>query len=184
MAAMCLTALCLHMSVSADENNKLTYLTFSKPTQLPGMTLPAGRYRFELADPVENRKRIAAAVEVARKAECDELPPLLDYVERMIPASGFLVEDRITLADISMASPFATLDHAGTCIDGGRHPKLKAYVDAILARPSFAPATPRCSAAQPSRAARSGSCPSPIRRPPGSSRSGSIRRTTARFSSR
>jgi glutathione S-transferase len=77
--------------------------------------------------------------EVARKAECDELPPLLDYVERMIPASGFLVEDRITLADISMASPFATLDHAGTCIDGGRNPKLKAYVDAILARPSFAP---------------------------------------------
>jgi glutathione S-transferase len=77
--------------------------------------------------------------EVARKAECDELPPLLDYLERMIPASGFLVEDRLTLADISIASPFATLDHAGTCIDGGSHPRLKAYVEAILARPSFAP---------------------------------------------
>ena len=77
--------------------------------------------------------------EVARKAECDELPPLLDYLERVIPASGFLVEDRLTLADSSIASPFATLDHAGTCIDGGRHPRLKAYVDAILARPSFAP---------------------------------------------
>ena len=34
---------------------------------------------------------------------------------------------------------YATLDHAGTCIDGGRYPKLKAYVEAILARPSFAP---------------------------------------------
>ena len=44
----------------------------------------------------------------------------------------------MTLADISIASPFATLDHAGTCIDGGRNPKLKAYVEAILARPSFA----------------------------------------------
>jgi glutathione S-transferase len=77
--------------------------------------------------------------EVARKAECDELPPLLDYLEGVIPASGFLIEDRITLADISIASPFATLDHAGTAIDGARNPKLKAYVEAILARPSFAP---------------------------------------------
>jgi glutathione S-transferase len=77
--------------------------------------------------------------EAARKAECDELPPLLDYLERVIPASGFLVEDRITLADLSIASPFATIDHAGTVIDGARNPKLKAYVEAILARPSFAP---------------------------------------------
>jgi glutathione S-transferase len=77
--------------------------------------------------------------EVARKAECDELPPLLDYLERVIPASGFLIEDRITLADLSVASPFATMEHAGTCIDGARHPRLKAYVEAILARPSFAP---------------------------------------------
>jgi glutathione S-transferase len=76
--------------------------------------------------------------ETARKAECDELPPLLDYLEGVIPASGFLIEDRITLADLSIASPFATLDHAGTAIDGTRHPKLKAYVEAILARPSFA----------------------------------------------
>ena len=77
--------------------------------------------------------------EAARKAECDELPPLLDYLEGVIPASGFLVEDRLTLADISIASPFATLDHAGCVIDGGRHPRLKSYVEAILARPSFAP---------------------------------------------
>jgi len=76
--------------------------------------------------------------EVARTAECDELPPLLDYLERVIPDSGFMVEDRLTLADISIASPFATLDHAGTRIDGNRHPRLKAYVEAILARPSFA----------------------------------------------
>ena len=77
--------------------------------------------------------------EIARKAECDELPPLLDYLEKVIPASGFLVEDRLTLADISVASPFANLHHVGVAVDGARHPKLKAYVEAILARPSFAP---------------------------------------------
>src|SRR5262249_6548834 len=40
----------------ADEWNKLTYLTFSGPVQLPGVTLPAGTYRFELADPDSSRR--------------------------------------------------------------------------------------------------------------------------------
>ena len=31
--------------------NKRTYLTFSAPVQVPGATLPAGRYLFQLADP-------------------------------------------------------------------------------------------------------------------------------------
>ncbi len=76
---------------------------------------------------------------VAAKAECEELPPLLDYLETMIPESGFLVEDRLTLADISVASPFANFRHLNIAIDPARYPSLKAYVEAILARPSFAP---------------------------------------------
>jgi glutathione S-transferase len=76
---------------------------------------------------------------IAAKAECEELPPLLDYLESVIPASGFLVEDRLTLADISVASPFVNLAHLDVAVDGARHPKVKAYVAAILARPSFAP---------------------------------------------
>jgi glutathione S-transferase len=75
----------------------------------------------------------------AAKAECEELPPLLDYLERVIPASNFLVEDRLTLADIAVASPFANLRHLDIALDPARHPKVKAYVEAILARPSFAP---------------------------------------------
>ena len=73
---------------------------------------------------------------VANQAEGDELPPLLDYLEREAPASGYLVEDRLTLADISVASPFANLDYLD--IDLSRWPRAKAYVEAILARPSFA----------------------------------------------
>lgn len=64
------------------------------------------------------------------------MPPVLDYLERTIPASGFLVEDRFTLADIAVASPFVNLEHAG--FDFAKWPKAKAYADAILARPSFA----------------------------------------------
>lgn len=77
--------------------------------------------------------------EAAAKAECEELPLLLDYLEKTIPASFYLVEDRLTLADISVASPFANLQHLNVVIDEARHPKVKAYVAAILARPSFAP---------------------------------------------
>ena len=73
----------------------------------------------------------------ANLAECEELPPLLDYLEGVIPASGFLVEDRLTLADIAVASPFVNLRHVDVALDSGRHPKLVAYVEAILARPSF-----------------------------------------------
>ena len=81
---------------------------------------------------------VAGDEEVARKAECEELPPLLDYLEGAIPESGGLVEDRLTLADISVASPFANLRHLNVAIDPGRHPKVLAYVERILARPCFA----------------------------------------------
>jgi glutathione S-transferase len=74
---------------------------------------------------------------VADKAECEELPPLLDYLERVIPASGFLVEDRLTLADIAVASPFANLRHLSVAIDPARYPRLTGYVRSILDRPSF-----------------------------------------------
>jgi hypothetical protein len=37
---------------SSNEARELTILTVSEPMRLPGMTLPAGKYRFEIADPV------------------------------------------------------------------------------------------------------------------------------------
>jgi glutathione S-transferase len=73
----------------------------------------------------------------ADAAEADELPPLLDYLEGVLPGSGFLVEDRITLADIAVASPFANFRHLGLALDRGRWPKVLAFADRILARDSF-----------------------------------------------
>lgn len=74
----------------------------------------------------------------ADAAEANELPPILDYLERQIPASGFLVEDRLTLADIAVASPFQNLAIINCSVDAARYPKIAAYVAAILARPSYA----------------------------------------------
>ena len=38
--------------------NKVTYLTFSGPVQVPGASLPAGTYMFRLADPISHRQVI------------------------------------------------------------------------------------------------------------------------------
>lgn len=82
--------------------------------------------------------KIAGDEAVAAKAEADELPPLLDYLDSVARPDGFLVGDALTLADIAVASPFATLAHAGVTIDAARWPNAAGYVAAILARPSFA----------------------------------------------
>ena len=75
---------------------------------------------------------------VADAAERDELPTMLAYLEGQIPDSGFLVEDRLTLADLAVASPLANLSHLGIAIDVARYPATARYAKAILARPSFA----------------------------------------------
>ncbi|WP_010545084.1 glutathione S-transferase family protein [Sphingomonas elodea] len=72
--------------------------------------------------------------DAADQAEHQQLPPILDYLERTIPDSGFLVEDRLTLADIAVASPLATLGCIGVCVDSARYPRTAAYIDAIHAR--------------------------------------------------
>ncbi|MGZ8998425.1 MAG: glutathione S-transferase family protein, partial [Allosphingosinicella sp.] len=54
-----------------------------------------------------------ADLSIADKAECEELPPLLDYVEKVLPENGWLVGDGLTLADISVASPLVNLQHLG-----------------------------------------------------------------------
>ena len=74
----------------------------------------------------------------ADKAETEELPPLYAYVESVMPDSGFLVGDAFTLADIAVASPFATLSHINVGPNVEDHPKLMAYLRGIWARPSFA----------------------------------------------
>jgi len=77
-------------------------------------------------------------LETADKAEKEELPPILDYLERTIPAGGWLVGDGITLADIAVATAFANLRHLGINIDPDRYPKVVEFAGRMLSRPSFA----------------------------------------------
>lgn len=78
--------------------------------------------------------------QIAREAETHEMPPLLDYLQTVVPSPGeFLVGGQLTLADIAIASPFANFAHLGCERDVSRHGRVFAYVDSILERPSFSP---------------------------------------------
>lgn len=76
----------------------------------------------------------------AEAAERDELPRVLAYLESVVPEGpGFLVGDKLTLADIAVASPFANLAHLQVEVDETKYPRTFAYTRRILERPSFAP---------------------------------------------
>jgi glutathione S-transferase len=77
-------------------------------------------------------------LETADKAEREELPPILDYLERTLPENGWLVGEGISLADIAVATAFGNFRHLGTTIDPARHPRVAAFAERMLARPSFA----------------------------------------------
>jgi len=78
--------------------------------------------------------------DAAKQAELNDLPPILEYLERVVPGeSGYLVGDQLTLADISVAGPFANFRHTSTRVCPDKYPRTVAYVDRILSRPSFAP---------------------------------------------
>ena len=99
-----------------------------------------GPERTELTKGTVRLDDAVITVEVADTAEREELPPILDYLERVVPEPGrFLVGEAISLADIAVASPFANLAHLNVEIDPERHRRTRAYVDSILSRPSFAP---------------------------------------------
>ncbi|MEO6224898.1 MAG: glutathione S-transferase family protein [Sphingomicrobium sp.] len=77
--------------------------------------------------------------EAALQAEQVDLPPILDYLEKVAPdGDGFLVGDGLTIADLAVAGPFANFRHTGTAVSPARYPRTSAYVERILARPSLA----------------------------------------------
>ena len=82
----------------------------------------------------------------ADKAQAEEIPPLYAYLESVMPPAsagagceGWLVGDRLSIADIAVASPFVNMMHCGAAPDPARFPKLTAYVARWFERPSLKP---------------------------------------------
>jgi glutathione S-transferase len=74
----------------------------------------------------------------AMDAQTNSLPPLYGYLEGVVPASGFLVGDSISVADVAVTSMLVNLTHAGASVDAAKYPKLAAYYARMSARPSVA----------------------------------------------
>jgi glutathione S-transferase len=65
------------------------------------------------------------------------LPPLLEWLDEQIKGKQFFVGNRLSVADIAIASPFVNFMHAGEKIDAAKYPNLAAFLDRMHARPSF-----------------------------------------------
>jgi len=77
--------------------------------------------------------------EAAVRAAIEEKqPPIFDYLERQIEGKEYFAGAQFSIADISIATMFPSLEYGGVALDGARWPNLKRVVAATLARPSFA----------------------------------------------
>ena len=83
--------------------------------------------------------RQAFDVGVAERAEAEEMPEQLAYLERVAPEAGWLVGEDFTLADISIGAPFVNFALAGGRVCGETYPRLCAYLKRVHDRPSFKP---------------------------------------------
>jgi glutathione S-transferase len=75
--------------------------------------------------------------ERVRKAEQEDIPAALDYLERELPESGFLFRE-IGAADISIATFFRNGAYAGFEADAARWPRTAAFVQRTLGHPCIA----------------------------------------------
>lgn len=67
----------------------------------------------------------------------NRLPPMFEYLEKELSGREWLADNRFTIADITIAAGVPNFRYAGYDLDGAKYPKLTAYVNRILARPSF-----------------------------------------------
>ena len=75
------------------------------------------------------------------RAEQQDIPAALDYLERELPADGFLFGE-IGAADIAIASFFRNGVYAGYEVDARRWPRTAAFVQRVLAHDCMAKLLP------------------------------------------
>jgi glutathione S-transferase len=67
----------------------------------------------------------------------ETIPPLFDYLERELGDNDWLVGNQFSIADIATGAQFVSFGHGKGEVDAERWPRLAAYVERVLTRPSF-----------------------------------------------
>jgi len=60
----------------------------------------------------------------------NKLPPLLDYLETVVPATGLLLPHGVSIADIAVVTCFIQARYGDYEPDAGRYPKIARYLQA------------------------------------------------------
>ena len=81
-------------------------------------------------------KKIPGDEAVALQGEA-ELPPILDYLESVAPAQGWLLGPDFTLADYAVASVLRTMQAVGWGPDAERYPVTSGWYHRVAARPAW-----------------------------------------------
>lgn len=74
---------------------------------------------------------------IAKAALDEELPPMLDYLEKELGKDQWIAGDDFTVADIALVTHFIDLKAAGEIVSKARWPNLSSYIDRVSARKSF-----------------------------------------------
>lgn len=73
--------------------------------------------------------------EVVQNILDNSMPACLTYLESIVPESGYLVGDSLTIADIAITTCFIQARYGDFEVDGAKSPKLRNYLDRAFAAP-------------------------------------------------
>ncbi|CAA0094692.1 Protein LigF [BD1-7 clade bacterium] len=65
------------------------------------------------------------------------LPERLDYLETILPASGFMFGDDLFTVDVALTTHFINASYAGYAIDKSRWPVTAAYYNRVIEHPAL-----------------------------------------------
>ncbi|CAM9977350.1 unnamed protein product [Discosporangium mesarthrocarpum] len=80
----------------------------------------------------------------ARKTLAEEMPPIFDYLEGELDGKTFLVGERLSIADVTVACCLTQLTLVAGNPDVSRWPALVGHYERMMARESFQPSLAMC----------------------------------------
>lgn len=97
-----------------------------------------GVFRPLVLGPVAMNEPLTRSIkETALEVVENQLGPLWDYLERYLGGNEYFIGERLSIADIAVASGHVNLWHAGIDPDPDHWPRLGAFLARMWARPSF-----------------------------------------------